>query len=92
MNVGRNNDEVTCRLDVFNSVDMSWAFQVFSGAYRTLCRNTQVFGGEKSYQQKHLHTSNYEGTQDATQPPIYHKWLPWCGDRCPTLRECFEHH
>ena len=63
MNVGNKNyDEVTCRLDVFNSVDMSWAFQVFSGAYRELCRNTQVFGGEKSYQQKHLHTSNLDTT------------------------------
>ena len=57
-----NNDGVTCRLDVFNSVDMSWAFQVFSGDYRDLCRNTQVFGGEKSYQQKHLHTSNLDTT------------------------------
>ena len=57
-----NNGGVTCRLDVFNSVDMSWAFQVFSGAYRDLCRNTQVFGGEKSYQQKHLHTSNLDTT------------------------------
>ena len=57
MDVGQN-DLVKCRLDVFNSVDMSWAFQVFSGAYRSLCRNTQVFGGEKSYQQKHLHTQN----------------------------------
>ena len=57
MDVGQD-DLVKCRLDVFNSVDMSWAFQVFSGAYRSLCRNTQVFGGEKSYQQKHLHTQN----------------------------------
>ena len=57
MDVGQN-DLVKCRLDVFNSVDMSWAFQVFSGAYRSLCQNTQVFGGEKSYQQKHLHTQN----------------------------------
>ena len=57
MDVGQN-DLVKCRLDVFNSVDMSWAFQVFSGAYRSLCQNTQVFGGEKSYQHKHLHTQN----------------------------------
>ena len=61
MDVGKN-DPVTCRLDVFNSVDMSWAFQVFSGAYRDLCRNTQVFGGEKAYQQKHLHTSKLDTT------------------------------
>jgi len=59
MDVGQN-DLVKCRLDVFNSVDMSWAFQVFSGAYRSLCQNTQVFGGEKSYQQKHLHTQNLD--------------------------------
>jgi hypothetical protein len=57
MDVGQN-DLVKCRLDVFNSVDMSWAFQVFSGAYRSLCQNTQVFGGEKAYQHKHLHTQN----------------------------------
>ena len=59
MDVGQN-DLVKCRLDVFNSVDMSWAFQVFSGAYRTLCQNTQVFGGEKAYQQKHLHSKNLD--------------------------------
>ena len=57
MDVGQN-DLVKCRLDVFNSVDMSWAFQVFSGAYRSLCQNTQVFGGEKAYQHKHMHTQN----------------------------------
>jgi hypothetical protein len=39
-------------------VDTSWAFQVFSGAYRNLCRNTLVFGGEKSYHQKKKHTLN----------------------------------
>ena len=63
MNVGKNNDSVTCRLDVFNSVDQSWSFQVFSGAYRDLCRNTQVFGGEKAYQQNHKHTSGLEVNQ-----------------------------
>ena len=63
MNVGKNNDNVTCRLDVFNSVDQSWSFQVFSGAYRDLCRNTQVFGGEKAYQQNHKHTSGLEVNQ-----------------------------
>jgi len=59
MDVGQN-DLVKCRLDVFNSVDMSWAFQVFSGAYRSLCQNTQVFGGEKAYQHKHLHSKNLD--------------------------------
>lgn len=56
INDGR--DVVRCRIDVFNSVDSSWAFQVFSGAYRDLCRNTLVFGGSKAYQQKHKHTAN----------------------------------
>lgn len=56
--IGRSDDVVRCRMDIFNSVDMSWAFQVFSGAYRDLCRNTQVFGGMKAYQQKKKHTRN----------------------------------
>ena len=53
--IGRGDDVVRCRLDMFNSVDKSWAFQVFSGAYRDLCRNTLVFGGEKAYHQKQKH-------------------------------------
>ena len=48
-------DNVRCRMDIFNSVDMSWAFQIFSGAYRDLCRNTLVFGGEKAYHQRKIH-------------------------------------
>ena len=48
-------DVVRCRMDIFNSVDMSWAFQIFSGAYRDLCRNTLVFGGEKAYHQRRVH-------------------------------------
>ena len=56
--VGDSSDSVNCWMDVFNSVDMSWAFQVFSGAYRALCRNTLVFGGEKAYHQKAKHTKN----------------------------------
>ena len=49
---------ITARADIINSVDMSWAFQVFSGAYRDYCRNTMVFGGQKAYHQKRKHTSN----------------------------------
>jgi len=56
--IGDSTDKVKCRMDVFNSIDMSWSFQVFSGAYRDLCRNTLVFGGEKAYHQKHKHTKN----------------------------------
>ena len=55
-----SNDRVVPRLDVFNSIDMSWAFQVFSGQYRDLCRNTLVFGGEKAYHQKRKHTRNLD--------------------------------
>ena len=51
-------DENQCRLDIFNSVDKTWSLQVFSGAYRTLCQNTLVFGGEKAYHQKAKHTKN----------------------------------
>ena len=54
------DDSVVPRLDVFNSIDMSWAFQVFSGAYRDLCRNTLVFGGKKAYHQKKKHTRNLD--------------------------------
>ena len=54
--IGDSSDLVRCRMDIFNSVDKSWCFQIFSGAYRDLCRNTLVFGGEKSYHQKAKHT------------------------------------
>jgi hypothetical protein len=54
-NRGGKSDAVRCRMDIFNSVDLSWAFQIFSGAYRDLCRNTLVFGGEKSYHQRKIH-------------------------------------
>jgi len=53
-------DTVSPRLDIFNSVDQSWAFQVFSGAYRDLCRNSLVFGGQKAYHQKRKHTRNLD--------------------------------
>ena len=55
---GRLNDPMVARMDTINSVDMSWAFQAFAGAYRNYCRNTQVFGGEKVYHAKRKHTRN----------------------------------
>jgi len=51
-------DDARCRLDIFNSVDKTWTLQVFSGAYRDLCRNSLVFGGEKAYHQRAKHTKN----------------------------------
>ncbi len=53
-------DLVKCRMDIFNSVDLSWAFQVFSGAYRDLCRNSLVFGGQKSYHQRKIHKGHID--------------------------------
>ena len=44
---GKFFDPMVARMDTINSVDMSWAFQAFAGAYRNYCRNTQVFGGKK---------------------------------------------
>ena len=58
MPVGRLTDSMVARMDTINSVDMSWAFQAFAGAYRAYCRNTQVFGGEKVYHAKRKHTRN----------------------------------
>ena len=49
---------VTARADLINSIDMSSAFQIFSGAYREYCENTCVFGGKKTYHQKQKHTRN----------------------------------
>ena len=45
------------RSDIFNSVDMSWMYQAFAGAYRDLCRNTLVFGGQRMYHIKQKHTT-----------------------------------
>jgi len=55
-----DSDVVTMRSDTFNSLDGSFAFQVFSGMYRSLCLNTLVFGGEKFYHSKQKHTSNID--------------------------------
>ena len=55
-----DTDVVTMRSDTFNSLDGSFAFQVFSGMYRSLCLNTLVFGGEKFYHSKQKHTSNID--------------------------------
>ena len=49
---------------------MSWSFQVFSGAYRDLCRNTLVFGGQKAYHQQAKHTRNLSTTALMTKASI----------------------
>ena len=41
--IANQKDKVLSRIDIYNSCDMSWSFQVFSGAYRNLCQNTMVF-------------------------------------------------
>ena len=55
-----DQDAVCLRSDTFNSVDRSWKFQQFIGAYRDLCRNTLVFGGERIFHTKKLHTTNLD--------------------------------
>lgn len=52
------DDGMVARMDTINSIDQSWAFQAFAGAYRAYCRNMQVFGGQKIYHAKRKHTAN----------------------------------
>tara|TARA_R100000329_G_scaffold9198_1_gene10422 strand:+ start:158 stop:1210 length:1053 start_codon:yes stop_codon:yes gene_type:complete len=52
----KDGDIVQLRTDIFNSLDGSWAFQTFTGAYRSLCLNTLVFGGQKFYHERRKHT------------------------------------
>ena len=53
----KDDDEVTLRSDIFNSIDGAWSFQTFTGAYRSLCLNTLVFGGQKFYHERRKHTA-----------------------------------
>ena len=45
----KDGSKVSMRSDIFNSVDMSWMYQAFAGAFRDLCRNSLVFGGQRMY-------------------------------------------
>ena len=53
-------ESVQAKIDIFNSLDMSWPFQYFSGAYRSACQNTCVFGGQKAFHIRKKHTSNLD--------------------------------
>ena len=53
----KDGSKVSMRSDIFNSVDMSWLYQAFAGAYRDLCRNSLVFGGQRMYHIKQKHTT-----------------------------------
>ena len=53
------HDVIHCRTDVVNSVNQSWAFQMFGGAYRDYCENSMVFGGDKVAYQKQKHTRHF---------------------------------
>jgi len=55
---GGGDDGQVARMDTINSIDQSWAFQAFAGAYRAYCRNQQVFGGQKLYHARRKHTRN----------------------------------
>ena len=68
--IASQKDKVLSRIDIYNSCDMSWSFQVFSGAYRNLCQNTMVFGGQKAYHQVAKHTRNLSTTALMTKAQI----------------------
>ena len=59
VNVGKG-DPLTMRCDMINSVDTTGAFQMFAGAYRSLCENSMVFGGEKAFYTKRKHTQHFD--------------------------------
>ena len=78
-------DKVALRTDIFNSLDGAWAFQTFTGAFRSLCLNTLVFGGQKFYHEHRKHTSGLNinsalskitGTLDmfTNQADEFNKW------------------
>ena len=58
--VVKANDPITCRSDVVNSVNQTWAFQMFSGAYRSFCENSMVFGGDKIAYAKQKHSRHFD--------------------------------
>lgn len=55
-------DTVTARCDMVNTVDMTGSFQMFSGAYRSFCENSMVFGGEKAFYTKRKHTQHFDAS------------------------------
>ena len=57
-----NGDTVTARCDMINTVDMTGSFQMFSGAYRSFCENSMVFGGEKAFYTKKKHTTHFDAS------------------------------
>lgn len=61
------NDENTLKLTLFNSVDGSWAFQSFFGAFRNLCQNSLVFGGQKIAYSYGRHTANIDVAKAAAK-------------------------
>ena len=78
-------DKIALRTDIFNSLDGAWAFQTFTGAFRSLCLNTLVFGGQKFYHEHRKHTSGLNinsalskitGTLDmfTNQADEFNKW------------------
>ena len=78
--------ELCMRIDVLNSTNSSWKFQVFTGAYRDYCRNSMVFGGERQYYAMKKHTSGFDYKQEvskiknavsnfANQGDVFRAWL-----------------
>ena len=78
--------ELCMRIDVLNSTNSSWKFQVFTGAYRDYCRNSMVFGVERQYYAMKKHTSGFDYKQEvskiknavsnfANQGDVFRAWL-----------------
>ena len=78
--------KLNMRIDVLNSTNSSWKFQVFTGAYRDYCRNSMVFGGERQYYAMKKHTSGFDYKQEvskiknavsnfANQGDVFRAWL-----------------
>jgi len=62
---GREDDKLCLCYDQFNSTDSSWRFQTFIGAYRSVCQNTQVFGGERFFHIRKKHTSGFSVKEES---------------------------
>ena len=57
---GIEGEDKSClRVDILNSTDTSWKFQVFVGRFRSFCQNTQVFGGKRYFHILKKHTSGF---------------------------------
>jgi len=63
---GIEGEDKSClRVDILNSTDTSWKFQVFVGRFREFCQNTQVFGGKRYFHILKKHTSGFNVAEES---------------------------